>query len=64
MFINFTAGNYRSFRDKMSFSMERRGQTKVLPENSFSSPSLPSRMSLLKSAVIYGANASGKSNLI
>lgn len=64
MFINFTAGNYRSFRDKVSFSMERRGQTKVLPENSFSSPSLPSRMSLLKSAVIYGANASGKSNLI
>ena len=64
MFINFTVGNYRSFRDKVSFSMERHGQTKALPENSFGSPALPSRMSLLKSAVIYGANASGKSNLI
>ncbi len=64
MFINFTVGNYRSFRDKVSFSMEKHGQTKELPENSFSSPALPPRMSLLKSAVIYGANASGKSNLI
>ena len=64
MFINFTVGNYRSFRDKVSFSMEKHGQTKELPENSFRSPALPPRMSLLKSAVIYGANASGKSNLI
>ena len=64
MFINFTIGNFRSFRDKVSFSMEKHGQTKELPENSFGSPALPSRMSLLKSVVIYGANASGKSNLI
>ena len=64
MFINFTIGNYRSFKDKTVFSLEKHGQTKELPENCFSSPALPSRMSLLKSAVIYGANASGKSNLI
>lgn len=64
MFINFTIGNFRSFKDKTVFSLEKHGQTKELPENCFSSPALPSRMSLLKSAVIYGANASGKSNLI
>ncbi len=64
MFIRFTVGNYRSFKDKAAFSMEKHGQTMELPENCFGSPALPSRMSLLKSAVIYGANASGKSNLI
>ena len=64
MFINFTVGNFRSFKDKAAFSMEKHGQTRELPENSFSCPALPSRKSLLKSAVIYGANASGKSNLI
>ena len=64
MFINFTVGNFRSFKDKAKFSVEKRGQTKELPENCFGSSALPSKMSLLKSAVIYGANASGKSNLI
>ena len=64
MFINFTVGNYRSFKDKAVFSMEKHGQTKELPENCFGSSALPSKMSLLKSVVIYGANASGKSNLI
>ncbi len=64
MLINFTFGNYRSFRDKAVFSLEKHGQTTGLPENSFGDSSLPSKMSLLKSAVIYGANASGKSNLI
>ena len=44
--------------------MEKHGQTTELPENFFGDSALPSRMSLLKSAVIYGANASGKSNLI
>ena len=64
MLINFTFGNYRSFKDKVAFSMEKHGQTTDLPENCFGDSALPSRMSLLKSAVIYGANASGKSNLI
>ncbi|MBQ6470556.1 MAG: ATP-binding protein [Victivallales bacterium] len=64
MFVRFAVGNFRSFRDKVSFSLEKHGQGRELPENCFGSPALPSRMSLLKSAVIYGANASGKSNLV
>lgn len=64
MFINFRVRNYRSIRDEAVFSMEKRGQTKELPENCLQSPALPRNMSLLKSSVIYGGNASGKSNLI
>ena len=64
MFINFRVRNYRSIQDEAVFSMEKRGQAKELQENSFRTPALPSKMSLLKSSVIYGGNASGKSNLI
>ena len=64
MFINFRVRNFRSIREEMIFSMERRGQTKDLPENSFMASGLPMKSALLKSAVIYGGNASGKSNLI
>ena len=41
MFINFTVGNFRSFKDKAKFSVEKRGQTKELPENCFGSSALP-----------------------
>ena len=64
MFINFRVRNFRSIREEIFFSMERRGQTKDLPENSFVASGLPMKSALLKSAVIYGGNASGKSNLI
>lgn len=64
MLIEFSIGNYRSFYPLMTLSMEAtklRAHNKELDEHSvFQSGNL----SLLRSAAIYGANASGKSNLI
>lgn len=65
MLIEFSVGNYRSFKDTVTFSMvaanltaknKELDQTNVFP--------LTDAISLLKSCAIYGANASGKSNLI
>jgi AAA15 family ATPase/GTPase len=58
MLVNFRVENFKSFKDFTEFSMEAT-KLKNLPENTFTSHNI----SLLKSAVIYGANASGKSNL-
>lgn len=64
MLIEFTVGNYRSFFEPMTISLEAtklRANEKILDEqNVFRINNL----SLLRSAAIYGANASGKSNLI
>ncbi|MBX2928874.1 MAG: AAA family ATPase [Saprospiraceae bacterium] len=59
MILEFTVGNFLSFRDPVTLSMET-STISDFPENTFSA----ARYTLLKSAVIYGANASGKSNLI
>jgi AAA15 family ATPase/GTPase len=58
MLVNFRVENFKSFKDFTEFSMEAT-KLKNLPENTFKKHNI----SLLKSAVIYGANASGKSNL-
>ena len=57
--IEFTVGNYLSFKDKKTFSMEA-SKIRELPNNVFETGSYK----LLRSAAIYGANSSGKSNLI
>ena len=59
MIINFTVGNYRSFRDKKVLSMEATA-IKELNESIIERDGYK----LLPSAVIYGANSSGKSNLL
>ena len=65
MLIEFSVANYRSFRDEVTFSMvasplkAEGGEPDV--RNQFAAPG---DISLLTSAAIYGANASGKSNLI
>ena len=65
MLIEFNVANYRSFRDEVTFSMvasplkAEGGEPDV--RNQFAAPG---DISLLTSAAIYGANASGKSNLI
>lgn len=64
MLIEFSVSNYRSFRERQTFSMvaaprlAKKGNV-VKPE--VKGEKLPS---LLKVAAIYGPNASGKSNLI
>ena len=65
MLIEFTVGNYRSFKDPVTFSMvaaKLRAKDKTLDENTVFP--LTDKISLLKSCAVYGANASGKSNLV
>lgn len=59
MLINFTVGNFRSFRDSKTLNMEA---TSIKDLNGYVKNR--GRLKLLPSAVIYGANSSGKSNFI
>jgi len=59
MLIEFTVGNHLSFKDKKTLSLEA-SSIKEFEENTF----MAGNYTLLKSAVIYGANSSGKSNLL
>ena len=61
MLINFTCENFFSFKEEKTLSMLTATPVKEFQdENVFQA----NRYKLLKSAVIYGANASGKSNLL
>jgi AAA15 family ATPase/GTPase len=59
MIIEFTVGNFLSFKEKRTISFEARGVSElkgnVVTGNGYK---------LLRSLVIYGANSSGKSNVI
>lgn len=59
MIIRYTVGNFRSFNDKRTLNFEGNGIAE-LKSNLFS----VGKYKLLRSIVIYGANSSGKSNLI
>jgi uncharacterized protein len=63
MLIEFSIGNYRSFKEKVTFSMVAANlvaKDKQLDANNVFT--VDDDLKLLKSAAIYGANASGKSN--
>ena len=65
MLIEFTVGNFCSFRDRFTLSMvaaKLAAKDKSLDENNVIVQ--PNHPPLLTSAAIYGPNASGKSNLI
>ena len=63
MLIEFSVTNYRSFLTPQSLTLTANTATELQEENTFASPvsNLPR---LLRSAVVYGPNAAGKSNLI
>ncbi len=63
MLIEFNVKNFRSFLDNQTLSMVA-GSTKDLQSENTFSPDENNIPRLLKSAVVYGANGSGKSNLI
>ncbi len=65
MLIEFSFGNFRSFRDRVTLSLEAAritSEDKAVDENNLIA-ALP-HLDLLTSAGVYGANASGKSNLV
>ena len=62
MLIEFNVTNYRSIRETQKFSMVAAKDTSHEDANCM--PSGIPTGSLVRTAVLYGANASGKSNLI
>ncbi|MBF0275207.1 MAG: ATP-binding protein [Nitrospinae bacterium] len=60
MLIEFTVGNFLSFKEPVTLSMVATALKDLGGGNTFPATN---KLSLLKSAVVYGANASGKSNL-
>lgn len=64
MIINFSFKNFRSFKNRTEFTLEADSLTSKI-ENTFDVKfNSGNSVSLLKTAVVYGANASGKSNFI
>ncbi|HMV42991.1 MAG TPA: ATP-binding protein [Leptospiraceae bacterium] len=64
MLIEFSVTNFRSIRDKVTLSMvadKSISKKNELPDNLIE---VDKNLHLLKSAVIYGRNASGKSNVL
>ncbi|MCK4721517.1 ATP-binding protein [bacterium] len=65
MLVRFSVENFKSIREEQTLSMVASNYEKELPENVIELDVLGLKgVNLLKSAVIYGANASGKSNLL
>ncbi len=63
MLIQFSTKNYLSFKDEQTLSLTMAKGGELVNSNTFKS-NLSAPASLLKTAVIYGPNASGKSNFI
>ncbi len=59
MIVEFTVENFRSFKEKHTFSLLATKNRELSETNTFD---VDDKLRLLKTAVIYGANASGKSN--
>jgi AAA15 family ATPase/GTPase len=59
MIAEFTIENFRSFKERHTFSFLATKNKELLESNTFE---ISPKQRLLKSAVIYGANASGKTN--
>jgi hypothetical protein len=63
MLIEFSVTNFRSFSSTQTLSMAASTATELQETNTFPSP-VAEGQNLLRSAVLYGPNAAGKSNLI
>lgn len=63
MFVEFRVKNFRSLRDEQTLSLVASSDKTLLDTHALST-GLKVAPHLLKTAVVYGANASGKSNVI
>ena len=64
MLLSFTASNYKSFREPFVFSMQPAPKQKGLDYSLFTETAGKKKLRGLCSSVIYGPNASGKTNII
>lgn len=62
MLIEFSVSNFRSIRERQTLSLVASSDMKHLPQNVIAGEN--EELHLLRSAVIYGPNAAGKSNLL
>ena len=60
MLIEFSVANFLSFKEKKSMSL----QATPIKDHPDNPPIITERYKLLKGAIIYGANSSGKSNFV
>jgi AAA15 family ATPase/GTPase len=60
MLIEFSVANFLSFKERKTLNLQATS-IKDIPDNP---PIITARYKLLKGAIIYGANSSGKSNLV
>src|SRR5579862_7721063 len=63
MLVEFRVQNFRSLRDEQVFSLVA-SKDKTLLDTNVMATTVKAVPALLRSAVVYGANASGKSNII
>lgn len=63
MLIEFKVTNFRSINDTQTLSMVAGSKAELKEKNTFTS-GIPALPDILRSAVIYGPNAAGKSNLL
>jgi AAA15 family ATPase/GTPase len=63
MLIEFNVGNYRSFWERQSLKMTADSKPELRNHNTFKA-GVSGVPDLLRSAVVYGPNAAGKSNLV
>lgn len=63
MLIEFSAANFRSLRNRQTFSLARAKGDELIETNAFKVEAF-NRFELLRSAAIYGPNAGGKSNFL
>lgn len=64
MLINFSANNFRSIRSLQELNLTKSAAKELEDNNVFTVKNNDTSYELLKSATLYGANASGKSNFI
>lgn len=64
MILEFCVGNYLSIKDELKISFVATSLKESLPETNDLVPISGAGVSLVRSVVIYGANASGKTNVL
>ena len=63
MLLKFAFENFLSFKKSATINFEA-SSNREMPENTMVFPNTPNDLRVLKSIAIYGANASGKSNIL
>lgn len=62
MLIEFRVANYRSIKEEQTLSLVASGRDELMNSHTFEAQEVKNR--LLRSAAVYGPNASGKTNLL